>query len=73
MNANLVLIKKCHHCGFLMELGHEVEKCKKCKKTFLPSNYFLKIHDKESKYSSFFSKTSELHESELVKGLHVLW
>ncbi len=68
-----LLIKKCHHCGHVMELGRETDKCHHCQKAFLPSNYFSKIHDKTAKYKDLFSQSSELHEDEIIKGLHALW
>ena len=43
-----VLIKLCHLCGELNETYIEPEKCASCKKAFLPSNYFTKIHAKNT-------------------------
>ncbi len=68
-----MLIKKCHHCGCIMELALEIEKCSECSQSFLPSNYFAKVHRKEKEYHTLFSSSAELHESELIKGLNVLW
>lgn len=73
MGKEIFLIKKCHHCGYLMELETEVEKCSKCTQNFLPSNYFAKVHEQEKEYKTLFSSSAELHESELIKGLNVLW
>ena len=44
----MVLIKKCHVCGALFETHKELKKCLKCKKSFLPCNYFNKVHAKDS-------------------------
>ena len=70
----IVLIKKCHVCGHIMESSKEPEKCGKCNKSFLPSNYFSKVHAKTSKeFKSLFSQSNELHEDEIIKGLTVIW
>ena len=69
-----VLIKKCHQCGHIAESYKELQKCGGCKKSFLPSNYFSKVHAKNTEeYSQLFSMSDELHEDELIKGLSVLW
>ena len=68
-----LLIKKCHNCGNVMELKREVDKCTQCSKAFLPMNYFAKVHDKTAKFKDLFANSSEMHEEELVKGLHALW
>lgn len=69
-----LLIKKCHLCGHMMESAEEVKKCTKCKKSFLPVNYFSKVHSKNPKdYDALFASSHELHESDLIKGLTVLW
>ncbi len=69
-----VLIKKCHMCGQLVESATEQEKCVSCGKSFLPLNYFQKIHDhSESKYQELFAECHEIHEDELIKGLYVIW
>jgi hypothetical protein len=70
----LTLIKKCHCCGHLMESSTEPERCEKCNKAFLPSRYFSKIHAKNSEeFRQLFEESQELHEEDLIKGLHVLW
>ena len=69
-----LIIKKCHICGHIMEGHQEIAKCHKCKKSFLPVNYFSKIHSKSQKdYEHLFAFGHELHEEELIKGLTVLW
>lgn len=69
-----VIIKKCHLCGHIMESNKEVEKCSICQKSFLPSNYFGKIHAHDSEsYKELFMMIEELHEDDLVKGINVIW
>ena len=69
-----LIIKKCHMCGHIMEDHQEIIKCHKCKKSFLPVNYFSKVHSKNQKdYEQLFAQSYELHESDLIKGLTVLW
>lgn len=69
-----ILIKKCHVCGTVAESYTEVKKCGNCKKSFLPSNYFGKVHAKNSEeFGQLFSSSDELHEEDLVKGIAVLW
>ena len=69
-----LIIKKCHMCGHIMESHQEITKCHKCKKSFLPVNYFSKVHSKNQKdYAHLFASSHELHESDLIKGLTVLW
>lgn len=69
-----VIIKRCHMCGFLIETSVEASQCPHCKKSFLPLNYFGKVHAKNSKeYQNLFAKPEELSEEDLIKGLTVLW
>ncbi len=69
-----LIVKKCHLCGHIMESFEEIKKCGQCKKSFLPSNYFAKIHSKNSaEYDHLFAAGHEMHEDELIKGLTVLW
>lgn len=69
-----IMFKKCHVCGHVMEATHEPERCEKCRKSFLPSNYFQKIHTKEAQdYKHLFSQSEDLCEEDLIKGFHVLW
>ena len=68
------IIKKCHVCGHVNESQKEMQRCGKCEKSFLPLNYFGKVHAKNSDdFSKLFCKASELHEEDLIHGLHVLW
>lgn len=69
-----ILIKKCHICGTVAESYSEVKKCDNCKKSFLPSNYFGKVHAKNSEeFAKLFSSSDELYEEDLIKGIAVLW
>jgi RNA polymerase subunit RPABC4/transcription elongation factor Spt4 len=69
-----ILIKVCHCCNHVMESFQEPEKCPKCKKSFLPSNYFGKVHAQNTtEYRTLFSSSEQLHEDDLIKGLQVLW
>ncbi|MCR9206419.1 MAG: hypothetical protein NXH75_17690 [Halobacteriovoraceae bacterium] len=69
-----VLIKKCHMCGTLMESEKEHKKCVGCKKSFLPTNYFSKVHAKNSKeFDELFTHCDDIHEDDLIKGINVLW
>lgn len=69
-----VLIRKCHACGQLVESYVEQEKCCGCGKSFLPLNYFDKIHgDTEQKFEELFSNSNEIHEEDLIIGIYVLW
>jgi RecJ-like exonuclease len=72
--GKVMIIKKCHICGGLNESHEEAKKCKHCSKSFLPSNYFGKVHAKNSQeYKDLFCSAEELNEDELIKGLQVLW
>jgi hypothetical protein len=69
-----LIIKKCHICGHIMEEHQEIAKCHKCKKSFLPVNYFSKVHSKnQQEYEQLFAYGHELHETDMIKGLTVLW
>ncbi|MEC7277225.1 MAG: hypothetical protein VXV96_12980 [Bdellovibrionota bacterium] len=69
-----LIIKKCHVCGTLNEGYKETKKCGACNKSFLPSNYFGKVHALNSKeFDELFSHSDELHEEDLIKGINVLW
>jgi hypothetical protein len=68
------LIRKCHVCGTLVEGTKEAMRCGGCRKAFLPSNYFGKVHAKNSEdYSELFLSSDELHEEDLIKGINVIW
>lgn len=69
-----ILVKKCHTCGTIHESKSEVQKCKSCKQSFMPTNYFGKVHAKNSKeFESLFCDAEELYEEDLILGLNVLW
>ena len=68
------IIKKCHCCGQVAESEKEIQKCVSCGKSFLPLNYFDKIHgDAEYKFEELFSEVSEIEDEDLIKGLYVIW
>ena len=68
------IIKKCHMCGQLTESYKEISKCPKCTKSFLPLNYFGKVHAKNSKeFGELYCVADELQDEDLIKGLTVLW
>jgi hypothetical protein len=68
------VIRKCHCCGQVTETQSEIQKCVSCGKSFLPVNYFDKIHgDKEYKFDELFDKANEMEEEALIKGLFVIW
>ncbi|MDH4467589.1 MAG: hypothetical protein QE271_05980 [Bacteriovoracaceae bacterium] len=67
------LIRLCHRCGKCHETEVELERCPHCQKSFLPSLYFQKIHDEHQKYQELFSHAQEIQESDLIKGVAVLW
>ena len=68
------LIRKCHVCGELIESIKEPEKCPSCKKSFLPSNYFGKVHAKNAEdFKNLFSHVEELIDEDLMKGIIAIW
>ena len=68
------VFKRCHVCDHVNESHKEPERCTKCRKAFLPTNYFEKIHASQmGEYSELFADIRELEEENLVKGLFVLW
>ena len=69
-----LIIKKCHVCGQMNESHQEPQKCTGCKKSFLPVNYFSKVHSKsQAEYDKLFAFGHELHDEDVIKGLTVLW
>ena len=69
-----ILIKKCHICGHINESSCEVERCKKCQKSFLPISYFSKVHDNSGvKFKQLYSRAHEINEKDLIIGIHVIW
>lgn len=70
----ILIIRVCHCCGKVVEGPSEPERCIHCKKSFLPLNYFDKIHAKNSKeYKEMFLLAEDLHSDDLIKGLTALW
>jgi hypothetical protein len=68
------LIRVCHSCLKMNESHKELERCLHCRKSFLPLNYFDKIHgDKNQKWENHFSTSDTLEDEDLIKGLFVLW
>ena len=73
-NSKKLLIKKCHICGHLNESHNELERCKNCHKSFLPSSYFNKVHEQAGQnYKNLYSEVTELEEKDLIIGIHVIW
>ncbi|MCB9095897.1 MAG: hypothetical protein H6621_12585 [Halobacteriovoraceae bacterium] len=72
-NHTRTIIKKCHVCGHINESTREIEKCGQCGKSFLPLNYFTKIHGPKGKYEDLFCDVDELCDTETIKGLYVIW
>ena len=69
-----VLIKKCHICGHLNEGAEEMQRCSHCNKSFLPLNYFSKVHsDLSDNPRHLFCHCNELAEEDIIRGLYVLW
>lgn len=68
------LINKCHICGKIEESYCEIQKCRNCQKSFLPHNYFGKIHATNSHdFYELFEPAENLNDEDLIKGLFVLW
>lgn len=73
-NDSKLIIKKCHCCGTLMESTSEIRRCSSCKKSFLPANYFSKVHAKNSQeFDNLFATSDELQDNDVIIGLTVLW
>lgn len=69
-----LLIRACHACFKISEAPKELERCTHCGKSFLPLNYFEKIHAlKGSAWDKHFSGVENLADEDLIKGLFVLW
>lgn len=71
-------IRKCHVCGELNEAETEIKRCCGCKKPFMPTNYFSKVHDanglnKNEDDDALYDHCSDLNEKDLIKGLTVIW
>ena len=73
-SSKKTLIKRCHICGHINESVVELERCHKCKKSFLPTSYFNKVHDNSGvKYKQLYSNVNEIDEKDLIIGIHVIW
>lgn len=69
-----LIMRKCHVCSHVNESHAELEKCKSCGKSFLPLNYFEKVHEHDqNKFRDLFASGHEIAEEDLIKGLFVLW
>ena len=68
-----MLIRKCHKCDQIVEAPKEQEACLCCGKSFLPLNYFEKIHDHSGKIAELYADSTEIDEGDLVKGIFALW
>jgi len=69
-----VIIRKCHMCGQVVESHVEQDKCCSCGKSFLPLNYFDKIHGENGqKFNELFSHSDDLLDEDLITGIYVLW
>lgn len=74
LKKHKILIKRCHLCGHISESESEVQKCPSCHKSFLPLNYFSKVHGQTKlDYDQMFNSSEELCDEDLIKGIHVLW
>jgi Zn finger protein HypA/HybF involved in hydrogenase expression len=68
------LVKCCHMCTQVFESPQELERCPKCNKSFLPLNYFDKIHSNpDIKITELYAGSHELNDEDLIIGIHVLW
>ena len=72
-NLPKMLIRQCHKCDQLVEAPKEQENCLCCGKSFLPLNYFEKIHDHSGNFAELYADSTEIDEEDLVKGIFVIW
>lgn len=69
-----VLVRRCHVCDQVVESHKEQDKCCGCGKSFLPLNYFDKIHgDNAQKFEELFAESHEICDEDLITGIYVLW
>ena len=69
-----LIVRRCHKCEETIEAHKEQQKCHHCGKSFLPLNYFVKVHEHDpQKFLELYAEGHELNEDDLVKGLFVLW
>lgn len=68
-----MIVRQCHKCTQVIEAPKEQESCLCCGKSFLPINYFDKIHDHSGKVNELYASSEEIEEQSLVKGIFVIW
>ena len=69
-----LIIRRCHMCGQLNESYSETQRCCLCNKSFLPLNYFGKVHAKNSvDFTHLFEEAVNINENDLIKGLFAIW
>lgn len=68
-----LVIRKCHKCGQMTESIKEQPACSGCGKSFLPLNYFAKVHDHSGEVNELYANGNDLLEEDLVQGLFVIW
>jgi hypothetical protein len=69
-----LIMRKCHVCSHINESAAELEKCTSCAKSFMPLNYFDKIHNHdEGRFEELFAHGHEITDEDIIKGLFVLW
>ncbi|MBP9675060.1 MAG: hypothetical protein KBD63_08205 [Bacteriovoracaceae bacterium] len=74
--SSATFFRKCHMCFQVAESLHEIEKCPHCKKSFMPLNYFQKVHGQnvsDIKNAQLFAPAQDLAEDDLLYGLMALW
>jgi len=73
-NKTHEFVRCCHKCNTLSSDYHEVKKCGNCGQSFLPTNYFKKVHSlKGVDYDDLYDSVSNIDPSLLLKGLTVIW
>lgn len=68
-----LVIRQCHKCAKMTESVKEQESCASCGKSFLPLNYFTKVHDHSGAINELYAHSSDILEEDLVKGIFVIW
>ena len=72
-NRERTVIRKCHKCGQMTESTKEQEACISCGKSFLPLNYFAKVHDHSGSIKDLYASSNDIYEEDLVQGIFVIW
>lgn len=71
---SLSLFRVCHSCGHVNESQRELERCQKCRKSFLPLEYFNKVGDTPTyDISDLYSFVEDINDLALIRGLYVIW